>query len=102
MVDGVLGLFSHFKRLPQKGSYEIYNIGSGNPVELMTFIKTIEEVIGKEARKIMCEKRTGDVEKTYADITEIQRVCAFCPRTNIKDGLERFYNWYREYNRKDA
>ncbi len=102
LVDGVLGLFSHFKRLPQKGSYELYNIGSGNPVELMTFIKTIEEVIGKEARKIMCEKRTGDVEKTYADITEIQRVCAFCPRTNIKDGLERFYNWYREYNRKDA
>ncbi len=102
MVDGVLGLFSYFKKHKKKGAYEIYNIGSGNPVELLTFIETIEDVIGKEARKVMCEKRTGDVEKTYADITEIQRVCDFYPRTRIKEGLEKFYNWYREYNRKDA
>lgn len=103
LMDGVLGLFFHCKELESgAGTYEIYNIGSGNPVELMTFIESIEEVIGKEANKIMCEKRTGDVEKTYADITDIQKICSFFPMTHVKDGLEKFYRWYREYNKKDV
>lgn len=103
LMVGVTGLFSHCRKLQRgAGVYEIYNIGSGHPVELMTFIESIEKVVGKEARKIMCEKRTGDVEKTYADITDIQKICPFCPSTHVKDGLEKFYRWYREYNQKDV
>lgn len=103
LMDGVTGLFSYCQKLQRgAGIYEIYNIGSGNPVELMKFIESIEEVVGKEAYKVMCEKRTGDVVKTYADIADIQKICSFCPATHIKDGLEKFYCWYKEYHKKDV
>lgn len=98
LIDGLLGLFSYCQKLQNgAGIYEIYNIGNGNPVELMSFIETIEEIVGKEAHKIMCGKQTGDVERTYADLSEIQKICTFHPKTNIKEGLKKFYSWYREY-----
>lgn len=99
LVNGVTGLFFYCLGLESgAGRYEIYNIGSGNPVELMIFIETIEEITGKKANKLMRKKRTGDVEKTYADITGIQKVCRFQPETSIKEGLKKFYDWYKEYN----
>lgn len=98
LVDGIIKLFFHSQKQENElGVYEIYNIGSGNPVELMKFIETIEDVVGKKANKIMCEKRTGDVEKTYADLSEIQRICAFHPKTGIKEGLQNFYVWYEKF-----
>lgn len=99
LVDGIIKLFIHGMKLQcNKGIYECYNLGSGNPVELMVFIETLEEIVGKKAIKQMCEKRIGDVEKTYADISDIQGVCDFYPKTCIKEGLEKFYNWYKEYH----
>ena len=46
----------------------------------------------------MCEKRTGDVEKTYADLLEIRKISDFSPKTNIETGLRKFYDWFQGYN----
>ena len=98
LMEGMLGIFNYQCQLEDgAGDYKIFNIGNGKPVELMTFIETLEEVIGQEAPKEMCEKRTGDVEKTYADISALQKICKYHPKTKIKDGLEKFYIWYQEY-----
>lgn len=99
LIDGIIGIFHYQQNLADElGDYKIYNIGNGNPVELMTFIKTIEMTIGKEAPKVMCEKRTGDVERTYADISELQKICNYHPKTSIEQGIKNFYDWYKEYN----
>ncbi len=98
LLEGIMGLFSYCQKLKKEaGFYEIYNIGSGKSIKLMKFISIIEKIVGKEADKVMCEKRTGDVEQTYADITDIQKVCNFYPRTCIEDGLKKFYDWYKGY-----
>lgn len=98
LIEGILGIF-HYQELLEDniGDYRIFNIGNGNPIGLMTFIKTLEEIVGKESPKIMCEKRTGDVERTYADISELQRICNYQPKTTIKEGLQNFYTWYQQY-----
>ena len=99
LLEGVMMLFSHLQQFQRgEGGYEIYNIGSGNPIALMTFIETIECVVGKKANKRMCQRRTGDVEKTYADLSGIQSICDFWPKTSLKEGLKKFYSWYQEYN----
>lgn len=100
LITGIIGIFYYQRKFNNgKGDYKIYNIGSSSPVELMTFIQILEEVIGKKARKIMCDKRIGDVEKTYADISALQEICNYKPKTNIRDGLQAFYNWYKEYKK---
>lgn len=99
LADGIMELFFYCKKMRTgAGEYGIYNIGSGNPVELMAFVETIEKVVGKKANKLMCGKRTGDVEKTYADLSDIQKISDFCPKTGIETGLRKFYSWYQEYH----
>lgn len=77
--------------------YRLYNIGNNNPVELMRFIETLEECLGKKARKNLLPIQPGDVPATYADIDDLAADAGFTPSTNIRDGISRFVEWYTQY-----
>ena len=77
--------------------YKVYNIGNHQPVELMTFIKTIEDSLGQEAQKNFLPMQPGDVEATYADIEDLKRDVGFEPKTVLGDGIARWVEWYRAY-----
>lgn len=77
--------------------YRVYNIGNNQPVQLMKFINVLEEQIGKEANKQYMEMQPGDVMRTYADVSELERDIDFKPSTSIEDGLGKFVDWYKEY-----
>ena len=109
IVDGIVrviskipsGSVSWSAKKPDPGTslcpYRIYNIGNNKPVELLQFINILEKEIGKPARKKMLPMQPGDVQETYADITDIQRDVGYNPATYIQDGLKQFVEWYREY-----
>jgi UDP-glucuronate 4-epimerase len=77
--------------------YIVYNIGNNQPVELLTFIETLENAIGKKAVKNYIPLQQGDVPMTYADVDDLIRDVDFKPNTPIRVGIERFVKWYREY-----
>ncbi|QSV45558.1 NAD-dependent epimerase [Geobacter benzoatilyticus] len=77
--------------------YRIYNIGNNSPVELLTFIETIEKCIGKTAEKNFLPLQAGDVPATYADVDDLMKDVGFKPATPIVDGIRRFVEWYRGY-----
>ncbi|CAG0956601.1 UDP-glucuronate 4-epimerase [Geobacteraceae bacterium] len=77
--------------------YRIYNIGNNSPVELLTFIETIEKCLGKTAEKNFLPLQAGDVPATYADVDDLMNDVGFKPATPIGEGVARFVEWYREY-----
>lgn len=77
--------------------YRLYNIGNHQPVELMTFIETIENALGKKAIKNMLPMQDGDVLATYADSESLQQAVGFSPRTPLKEGVTKFVAWYKDY-----
>lgn len=77
--------------------YKIYNIGNNNPVPLMRFINALESALGMEAEKIYMDMQPGDVLRTYADVSDLERDIDFKPNTSIEDGLAKFVEWYKEY-----
>lgn len=77
--------------------YKIYNIGNNQPVKLERFISILEEKLGKKAKKVYMEMQPGDVVKTYADTTDLERVINFKPETSIEVGLGNFVQWYKEF-----
>jgi UDP-glucuronate 4-epimerase len=79
--------------------YKIYNIGAGQPVKLLDFISVIEQVTGKTAVKKLVEMQNGDVYRTYADTSRLERDFHFRPRVSIKEGISKFYDWYISYTR---
>jgi len=77
--------------------YKVYNIGNNQPVELMTFIETIEEALGKRAEKNFLPMQAGDVVATYADVEDLKRDVGFEPKTSLADGIAKWADWYRSY-----
>lgn len=77
--------------------FRVCNIGNHQPVRLMDFINTLENIIGKEAKKIMLPRQSGDVDATYADVTKLTHLVGFQPKTDIEEGLSQFVNWYKKY-----
>ena len=77
--------------------YKVYNIGNNQPVQLEKFISVLEDKIGKKAERVYMEMQPGDVVRTYADTSDLEKAIGFKPSTSIEDGLQKFANWYKEF-----
>ncbi|MBJ3591041.1 NAD-dependent epimerase [Salmonella enterica subsp. enterica serovar Saintpaul] len=77
--------------------YRVYNIGNSAPVELMDYIKALEDALGIEAAKNMLPLQPGDVLETSADTRALYDVIGFKPETTVKDGVKNFVDWYRDF-----
>ncbi|AZV47331.1 NAD-dependent epimerase [Nautilia sp. PV-1] len=77
--------------------YKVYNIGNGSPVKLMDFIEAIEESLGKKAKKNLLPMQPGDVPSTWADTTDLEKDFGYKPYTDVKDGIRKFVEWYKEF-----
>lgn len=64
--------------------YNLFNIGNGNPVKLLNFIKAIENEIGRKATKVMLPMQLGDVERTWADLQEFKNCFNYTPKVGIR------------------
>ena len=78
--------------------YRIYNIGNNNPVELMEYIEALEASFGKKAKKEFLPLQPGDVKDTYADVDDLVDQFDYKPSIGVKQGIQSFVNWYKEYN----
>ena len=79
--------------------YRVYNIGNNQPVELMYLIETLEKALGLKAEKNMLPMQPGDVPATFADIEALQRDVGFRPSTPIETGVQKFVDWYKQYQK---
>ncbi|OZC01870.1 NAD-dependent epimerase [Rubricoccus marinus] len=77
--------------------FRVYNIGNSEPVELLRFIRAIEEATGCEAKMNMLPIQPGDVPATYADVNQLMSDTGYQPSTSVEEGVARFVHWYREY-----
>ncbi len=75
-----------------------YNIGNSNPIQLLDFIHTIEEVTGRKANMEMLGMQPGDVTRTYADITRISKDFGYKPSITLHEGIQNLYLWYKQYS----
>ncbi|MEH7275010.1 NAD-dependent epimerase [Neobacillus vireti] len=107
IVEGIIKLLDHppvpdTNRIPDPSTshapFKIYNIGNHNPVRLMDFINTLENLIGKKAKIDFLPMQPGDVKETYADITDLQKATGFSPATPLEKGLGQFVEWYKKYH----
>lgn len=78
-------------------SYEIFNLGNSETVELEYFILLLEKFLGKLAQKKYLPLQAGDVTETYANISQAQEKLGYCPVTSIEEGIEKFVQWYKNY-----
>lgn len=92
--DIVEGVVRVLQKPPQEPRHEIYNIGGGHPVQLMDFIHTLEEHLGRKAVLELLPMQPGDVYTTYADSSKLESAINYKPTTTLHDGIACFVAWY--------
>jgi UDP-glucuronate 4-epimerase len=78
--------------------WRIYNIGNNSPVELLDYIKAIEEALGINAEKELLPLQPGDVPDTYADVDNLVKEFDYKPSMTVKQGVKNFVDWFKEYH----
>jgi UDP-glucuronate 4-epimerase len=76
----------------------IYNLGNNRPEPLLKVISIIEEACGRGAILDMQPMQSGDVPRTFADISETERDLAWRPTVPVELGFPRFVDWYKDYH----
>ena len=114
--DIVEGIVRVMARAPEKKTgedglpippYAIYNIGGGQPENLLDFVNILQEELLRagvlpadydfDAHKQLVPMQPGDVPTTYADATALERDFGFTPKITLREGLRKFAEWYKEY-----
>jgi len=83
--------------LEKNNGYQIFNLGNNKPVQLEYLISLIEKELGKKAKKEMLPMQAGDVARTFADISQAQKILNFSPKTSIETGIKNFVDWYKKF-----
>ncbi len=86
---------------PNPGSsnvpWRVYNIGNNQPVELMQYIESLENALGKKVEKELLPMQAGDVPDTYADVSDLVAQFQYKPSITVDEGIKRFVTWYSDY-----
>lgn len=87
--------------------YAVYNIGNNNPENLLDFVTILQEELIRakvlsedydfESHKKLVPMQPGDVAVTYADTIPLEKDFGFKPSTDLRTGLRKFANWYKEF-----
>jgi nucleoside-diphosphate-sugar epimerase len=108
IVTGVLAVMQCAPIANEEGvKYKIYNIGNNQPENLLDFVDILQDELKAsgvlpedydfEAHKELVGMQPGDVEITYADVSELERDFGFKPSTSLRDGLKAFAKWYKDF-----
>ena len=114
--DIVEGIVRVMKCAPEKKNgedglplppYRVYNIGGGQPENLLDYISTLQEELVRagvlpenydfEGHRELVGMQPGDVPVTYADSEAMEQDFCFTPKIDIRVGLRAFAEWYKSY-----
>ncbi|NBQ87254.1 MAG: NAD-dependent epimerase [Betaproteobacteria bacterium] len=80
--------------------FRVFNIGNASPVALLDFVQAIEQALGKQAVRDLLPMQAGDVMSTEADTRALDEWIGFVPATPIREGVQRFVDWYLPYRQQ--
>lgn len=89
--------------------YKIYNIGNGQPVNLLEFVDILQQELLRakvlpanydfDSHKKLLPMQPGEIPITFADTSDLERDFNFRPPTPLREGLRHFAQWYKIFYR---
>ncbi len=89
IVEGIL------KAVDLSLGYLVVNLGHGEPVRMIDFVKLVEEMVGKHARTTTASAPASEPPITYADIAKARDILDYVATTPVAEGMRQFWEWYQ-------
>lgn len=99
-IDDIIQGIVKLTEKDQTSTYQIFNIGNSKPVQLMDFIKEIENSTGLKAQLEMLPMQAGDVNQTWANVDDLMSKYDYQPNFPVSNGVANFVAWYKEFYQK--
>lgn len=84
----------HIHAHPDK-QFDVFNIGTGNGFTVLEIIKTFEEVNGVKLDYAIGSRRSGDVEKVWANTDKAKKVLHWEAELSLEDMVRTSWNWQK-------
>ena len=97
IVDGVVKVLLYPPTPRPVPPFRIFNIGHHRPVEVLLFVRMLEQLLGQTAQLELLPPQPGDMIETCASIDRLQAAIDFTPRVSLEDGLRHFADWFKTY-----
>jgi len=95
-IDDIIG--GVVAALDARFGFEILNLGGAETTSLRDLIHWIAEELEVDPSIEYLPNQPGDVPLTNADVSKAHRLLGYTPRTDIREGIKRFVEWYRLNN----
>jgi UDP-glucuronate 4-epimerase len=92
IVAGILGVFDH---PPGEAEHRVFNIGNNQAEPVTRLVELLEVGLGRKAEIVELPKPEADPVETWADISALQALCGYEPRTRLAAGIPRFVAWFK-------
>ena len=83
-----------FKKKPP---HDVYNIGGGSPIKLMSFVEIIEKKLNLKMKKNFLNLQKGDIVRTSANNNKLIKKFKIKKFTKIEVGVSNFVDWFKKY-----
>ena len=108
IVDGIFKISNKIPKLNSKtkikndslspvAPFRILNIGNTKKIYLLDFINTLEKTLNNKIKPNYLPMQKGDVHSTLSDSSLLKRLTGYNPKTNYKNGIKKFLEWYLNY-----
>jgi UDP-glucuronate 4-epimerase len=93
--EGVARVLNHPSQ--ERVPHSIFNMGCSSPVNILSFVRIIEKIVGTKALINLNDIQPGDVQATYADTSLLQSLIGYKPTTSVEDGVAEFHKWFKNH-----
>jgi UDP-glucuronate 4-epimerase len=105
VVDGVLKtlLYPPAERpappagSPPNPSFRLFNLGHHRPVEVLLFVRMLEQLLDRPAQINLLPPQPADVPATSANLERVNAAIGYAPKTPLEEGLRLFVEWFQGY-----
>jgi dTDP-L-rhamnose 4-epimerase len=83
-------------------NYEIFNVGTGNPITIRHIAETVAQSYGKDIKPNITYKfRKGDIRHCFADTTKIRKKLGFKLKMSFEEGMKELIEWSKNQESVD-
>lgn len=94
--DTVAGIYSALAYcIKNSNIYLTVNLGNSSPIQLTNLVENLYDILDRKSNLVFEPMQSGDVDITFADISKAKSLFNYQPDIDIKTGLEKYIDWYK-------
>ncbi|MEO7991968.1 MAG: UDP-glucose 4-epimerase GalE [Chryseolinea sp.] len=96
LADAHVKAMEYLTKLSDENTLRVFNLGTGRGVSVLELIHQFMHITGVNIPYVIGPRRSGDIEKVYADTTKVASELGWKTKYTSEDGLLHAWEWEKK------